>query len=303
MFINENTANVFYKEATADPAYMYEAVLEANEAYHDICMKMVKCEHVAIVNENTELLAEAEGDFKAKVKKVLDTLLAKFMAFIDRVKAEWSKLWASVLSKLVSTEKVKFMKEVLDSSPTVNLTCHLEGLRVITNKTFPAIAALKPEELMSFSGVLNEFKVKYFLSVDGSSAAGGKGGKSTTISSGDVDMAVEFLEKRPQMIKTLESLRRTGKEMYKRDAIDNNTKADSLAIAKYSSLCSKLISFINSFTVDAVKICRACLKDIKKTNDKGDRKAARELYGEYKKDQKKAVKNGTASASVLDMFD
>jgi len=89
MFINENNHtinnNKYLNEAVAEPYYVYEAILEANEAYHDLCMKMIKCEHTAIINENNYLLEEAEEEFKIHKDNIFRKLVERFQAFCAKI--------------------------------------------------------------------------------------------------------------------------------------------------------------------------------------------------------------------------
>jgi len=77
MFLNEDKIMSTYDAAKADASFLSEAILEANEVYHDICMKMIKCEHYCIINENSKMLAEAEEEAKRSFKESAMALLKK----------------------------------------------------------------------------------------------------------------------------------------------------------------------------------------------------------------------------------
>jgi len=294
MFINENTANIYYNEATAEPSYMYEAILEANEAYHDLCMKMVKCEHTAIVNENTSMLAEAEGDFKAKAMDIGKKLLDKFFAFLDRVKTEWSKLWSGVISKLVNPAKVDEMKKLI-SGESIEVSIDLNAIKR-ANDMYKHSKTARVGYMEKFATEMNKF-------------SGDAVEKATTINVSMIEIATTFLRTRPDMIKDLEGYRKTGKEAYVKGMNDVGAKPDNLEIAKFSSAINKVIVGINKATLTAVRICKAALgaakksdgyKDASKKFNK-DQQAARKAERDAKRN-KEGVEAGTASYSILDQF-
>jgi len=107
MFLTEtvNNKTVKYDEAKIEPGFLYEAVLEANEQYHDICMKMIKCEHHCIVTEDAKMLSEAEEEAKRSFKEVIVNLLKKikealvnFKNFMVAQLAKLGKMVARVVS-------------------------------------------------------------------------------------------------------------------------------------------------------------------------------------------------------------
>jgi hypothetical protein len=213
MFINEGNSNKYFEEATANPAYMYEAIQEANEAYHDLCMKMVKCEHAAIVNEDTSMLAEATGDFKEKVKRIAQTILAQFLAFIDKVRAEWSKLWAGLLSKLVNTEKAKATANIgetievkIDKNAIANATSLFNKIR--------AISVGANAEDTTLTQKLEEIKDALSKKEDAV--------KVEKVEAKMFTEALVFLIMRPNMIKDLEKFKAEGKKAYKATVEANN---------------------------------------------------------------------------------
>jgi len=254
MFITEKT-NTYFNEASANPAYMYEAILEANEAYQDLCIRMIKCEHTAIVTENATLLAEAEQSFGQRVKKIAQTLLAKFIAFVDRVRAEWSKLWSSVLTSLVDKEKTRYMAENA-SKNNITVEADIEGIKGIMDIFNNAGKISTNNEEAAMEDITELFnKVKTFAEHQK------KGAKKVAAS--DVNQAVDFLEARPKMISTLETIKSCGKSLAGLASKLEEGSVDQIALAKFSSLISRIIVRINSYTSDAVRICRACLKQAK----------------------------------------
>jgi len=109
MFLNESKIVTTYDAAKTEAAYLYEAVLEANEAFHDISMKMIKCEHYCIVNEDANMLSEAEEQAKKSFKEVIANLLRKvkealvnFKNFMMEQLAKLGKLIARAFKSAVS---------------------------------------------------------------------------------------------------------------------------------------------------------------------------------------------------------
>lgn len=243
MFLTENANKAI------DATYLYEAAIEANDQYHDLCMKMIKCEHVAIVNENQSMLAEADESFKVKLKKILDNLLKKFLAFIDKIKTEWSKLWSAVLSKFVNPTKLKnlqFNAAAITTKISIDKTT-----MVIVKKLYENAVNIGSNE-ERFIEMANSLKNNKF-------------DKTKVIDPPDVKFAYEFLKDRPKMIEELEKLKTNAKNKYKEDLQSGGDKsAGRLLLAQYSSAVNKIIVRINSCTLDAVKICRAASKYSKK---------------------------------------
>jgi len=86
-------------EDTVDFSYMYEAIIETKEIYNDLCMKMIRCEHNCIINENNDILIEAKEEFIEKSKQIVKNLVIKFRTFC-------SNLYDTFLSIMAKTAKV-----------------------------------------------------------------------------------------------------------------------------------------------------------------------------------------------------
>jgi len=122
MFLNESKIVTTYDAAKTEAAYLYEAVLEANDAFHDISMKMIKCEHYCIVNEDANMLAEAEEQAKKSFKEVIANLLKK----IKDALVNFKNFMMEQLTKLGKLIAKAFKSAV---SGTVNLIGGIKGLK------------------------------------------------------------------------------------------------------------------------------------------------------------------------------
>jgi hypothetical protein len=279
-----------------DTSFMYEAIMEANDAYYDLCMKMVKCEHTSIVNEDTEMLALAESEFTTKVRAIAEKALAKFLAFIDRVRAEWSKLVAGVISKFVDPVVAREMQKAADFEK-IEVEVEDGNMNEILGM-FHELAKMDPSDLEKLSRNYAEAKEKLDGYEQKSSYA------KRRVTSQMVGKAILFLEKRKDMIKLLEAIKSNGKKAAALDSKISGQAADSLAISKFSSLVSKIIVRVNKQTINAVKICRACYgkktKEMKE-NIKNQKLVDSKLQ-QTKRANEKAAAEANAQESVLDLF-
>lgn len=144
MFLTENTT-MRYSNSAADPSDLYEAILEANEEYHNICMKMVKCEHHCIVNEDTVMLREAEEAANKSLEKskenLLQTILRKIREFGGWLRKKLSNI-GNALRKIPSTisgkikgNKKKIEKAAKDSETVAKANSVEDAKDVAANST------------------------------------------------------------------------------------------------------------------------------------------------------------------------
>jgi hypothetical protein len=286
MFLNESIEST---GLVSNETSMYEAILEANNAYHSLCLQAVKYEHQAIVSEDAQLLREAEEGFMTKLKNIAKTLYQKFISFINRVKAEWSKLYASVITKLGYNSGAT--RHALDKVSEIEVEVKVVDIAAVGKKL---------EGLMEKAGQRAGFNTDALKGLDGKDFEGGykagqefaqgasknsvlmelvRGlkdldkffgkdsnfkGKKQKINRARIMDAVNFLEERPKMIKMLEHIRSVGAEAYKATvtAIDNETmkSTEGMIIAKFTTIINKIITRVNYLTTDAVKIARAAAK-------------------------------------------
>jgi len=243
MFLTESNTGV------TNETSMYEAIMEASNEYHALCMKMVKCEHHAIVSENYQLLEDAEEGFFDKVKRIAKVLYQKFISFLNRIKAEWSKLVAWVATKFAKEEDVrKIVNNTKDFKVKVKVK---EGI-LYKNVFDIYLTCSKSSSENNIQDVIDRLKAF-------DDKIGGQSRSEQTVKRADVIGALTFLQRRKDFVKALESMRSEGGKAYKLSEQQKNEKQEDLLIAKYSTVVNKVIARVNFLTIDAMKICRAVL--------------------------------------------
>ena len=285
MFLTENYG---YDEVmTADPAYSMELVQEATEEWNDLCMKMIKLEHSAIVSEDGGLLQEGMEDFKKKASEVAKRVYNKFMEYLERVRVEWSKIQAAVATKFIRPDVVSQLTNMVELNKGNKFNCKAEyfigqnlGKRVIgeiqsitweQTKSADVTSILKATSQSLNDTTENEVKLTTEL----------------------VKGAINFLKNRAQTVKAIQKLKTEGTKAYKKDLeqlAKENRGAERLNITMFQRACNKLIIAVNKITSAAIKICNAC-----KRNASGSQKTKAKKLA-------KGISRGTASASILDMY-
>jgi len=282
MFINESVENknTYLSEATAEASYMYEAILEANETYHNLCMKMVKCEHTCIVNEDAQMLTLAEAEFIEKAKATAKQLWEKFKAFC-------SKMYDTMLSGLAKAAKLLAVaKKENGTGKKVKLAANMSDYYTFVSDAENMMKALITGNVVFGAGrtaanVINGEKGS--VEVDASQA---------------FEHAKKYIEKfKPavQQIKALRTAQLNSKN-------EENVEAVSAAVSQ----CTKAINRLRAGLMDALKVIYACsmgAKAVDKTVE-GTKSAAKATVGAAKK-AGNAVKGAFVkkeSVSVLDQF-
>jgi len=100
----------------------YEYLLEFQQEMHELDMKMIKCEHHCIVNENYNLLEEAEDEydnsFIDKIKKLWDKIVTFVQEFIIKIRKILMKL-IERFKKLKNRLKNIVFKEAVEETKNI----------------------------------------------------------------------------------------------------------------------------------------------------------------------------------------
>lgn len=120
MYLNESNmymSNKKYDENTgyftesgldiSDPMYMQELLLEEERAWHELEISMIKCEHTAIVSEDSALLEAADDDFKTKARKFFEDFGQQFLRYVDSVINKWTEIQLKIMSRTKNLDKMK----------------------------------------------------------------------------------------------------------------------------------------------------------------------------------------------------
>jgi len=242
----------------------YENLLEAQNCIHELEMKMIKCEHYCLVNEDSNLLLEAENDFKEKVKSTIKNMVSKFLEFIEEVRIKWTSFMSNIAKKFLNQTIYEVMLEVIkDEEITLEIDrSELDNISGI----FLDIVSLRFESLNDDE----KFNKTLHLIENGEISKVGK----VRITKEYIEDADAFLHSIPDYIGQLNKIKAKVKELAAND-IKNESNSNNLVTSKYIHLINKLIIRINKASITAIKICRACYH---KTTNKEGVKNIKEVY-------------------------
>lgn len=330
MFLTES-----YVENTvvsADPTYAMQIMQEATDDWNDICMKMIKLEHTAIMREDVELLAEGAKEALHRFKNNVVVLGKKLIEYLERVRVQWSKLQASIATKILNPDKIKAILETVK---------YKENAKVMIPQSFLQ-SAVVVEQMSKCVTSVTDYVTKNGKTVNGQfmGLAGelesNRKGKSlkgydeseneaikrilknthfeeydeegeVTITRELINAAIEFLKKRPIAIKNIEIMKKAVTQVQNAviselDKTDKPQSRNDLVILQ--SAFNKVIIKINKSTTYAVKICNAVkpnketgvtAKDYNKGAD--NYRSMKGAWVEKKDNRKQSLKE-----SVLDLF-
>jgi len=99
----------------------YENLLEYQNILHDLDMKMIKCEHVCLINEDTNTLLLAEEEYMSKLKATLKTIWNKIIEKLE----EFIILMRKMINKfrntfLLSKEFKASFDSVINNQTSIN---------------------------------------------------------------------------------------------------------------------------------------------------------------------------------------
>jgi len=99
----------------------YESLLEYQNILHNLDMKMIKCEHVCLINEDTDTLLLAEEEYMSKLKDTLKTIWNKIVEKLE----EFIILMRKMINKfrntfLLSKEFKASFDSVINNQASIN---------------------------------------------------------------------------------------------------------------------------------------------------------------------------------------
>lgn len=293
MFLTEGYDNI--NEVSADPYYSMELVQEATEQWNDLCMKMIVLEHTAIVSEDNNLLSEASASFKERAKTLATRVYQKFIEYLERVRVEWSKLQATIATKVVSTNMVNALRKNANGQPFIaNEQAIDKGLAVLD-------AVKKVNDISAESLFSAGTQASHFLSL--AEELTDTKAVQTKLSKQLVDKAIKFLINRGQAVKDLQKTKSKASALYKEDLaniakdqkdVRSNGK---LLITLFQRSVNKLIIAINKITSSAIAVCKA----VRRNSKVGEQINAAKGLNAVKTGKPVKVKN--ESTDPFDMFD
>jgi hypothetical protein len=90
MFLTENLDESLNLDTLVNESYEY--LIEYQDTIHELNMKMIKCEHTAIVNENSDMMMLAEEEYKFKVSSAAKAIWNKIVILIQNCIIEITKV-------------------------------------------------------------------------------------------------------------------------------------------------------------------------------------------------------------------
>jgi len=85
----------------------YEYLLEYQNTLYELDMKMIKCEHACIVNEDSNMMMLAEEEYKNKVQATLKAIWNKIVITIERFIIEIRKFINNIKTKFLLKKDIK----------------------------------------------------------------------------------------------------------------------------------------------------------------------------------------------------
>lgn len=290
MFLDENTVTT--TAVSADPMYGAQLIQEASEEWNELCMKMIKLEHTAIVSEDANLLEAGIKDFAKKAEAHIKLAAQKFIEYLERVRVEWTKIQAAVMSKFVNADVINAVLAKLKN----------DKVKMQMDKT-KWDANMKVLETWSKAASWNNF----VLGQNKSQLEKGAAAEKNIFASADnttevvvdqtlVKQAVSFLKNRAVAVKNLQAVKanyakEANEEIKKMKSANRKMETKSNLVVLQRYINGQIIA-LNKCTSIAIKICNAV-----KVKNSGVSKTA---LKNAKKDVKK--QNGLYTESVLDQF-
>lgn len=324
MFLDESYN--YNSGVSADPMYGAKLIQEASDEWNDLCMKMIKLEHTAIVQEDAGLLQEGIKEFGKSVADHAKYAGQKFLEYLEEVRIQWSKIQASIATKICNPTMVQtllnkvndnklgkistnFSREKLNLAIDIikdisNLRTDLDNLtnykfmdgKDITAKEIGNHISDRSKKYINKSNLQKIVDKMQDIPVNDT---------PIQVTRTDVQAAINFLKNRPIAIKNIELMKKYVKiainETIKNAKSDTKLKKKNIVVA-VQRYCNSIILSINSGTSVAIKVCNAVKQKTVASNKqyKDARKLARQGHNNYV-----ATKNVSkiTSESVLDLFD
>jgi hypothetical protein len=333
MFLSEGYVSA-NEEVSADPVYAMQIMQEATDDWNDICMKMIKLEHTAIMQEDAELLAEGAKEALHRFKNNIIVFGKKFIEFLERVRVQWSKIQASIATKWLNPDKVKAIYESVKYNQKAKITLPAEyndmvklvdKMSGVINDITDHIAKTVKKAFTSGSILGKEVnKEMNGTSLKGYDESTSEGiarilrnnsfeefskEKDTQITDKVVTTAINFLKKRPVAIKNIEVMKKAVTQIQNVliSEMDKNDKPQAKNdLVVLQSAFNKVIIKINKMTTYAIKICTAATAVSKDTGVTArDRNRGADNYRNMKGAwvDKPQGKTKALKESVLDMFE
>ena len=85
----------------------YENLIEFQENIHELDIKMIKCEHTAIVNEDSEMMMLAEEEYKSKLQATIKAIWNKIVITIQNFIIFLNKMIAKFRNRFTVSKNLK----------------------------------------------------------------------------------------------------------------------------------------------------------------------------------------------------
>lgn len=320
MFLNENANNVAVENTEAmgyDPIYAMQIMQEATEDWNDICMKMIKLEHTAIMKEDTNLLQEGVKESLNRFKNNVTVLGRKIIEFLERVRVQWSKIQAAVASKFLNTDMINALLKNYNEKAKIQINKKLFDKALNQVSTFSKVTSALAAQIkltaeseattttLSAAKESSNTKIEKIMAAAGFTDAADAGStEEVAITKDLIQRAIAFLKNRPVAIKNIEVMKKATTDiqniLIKKLSSPNAKVSQRNALVDLQRGFNKLIISINKQTSTAIKICNAAKPNkkngVKDKNVKDFKKTQKEQKGVYYESANADVK------SVLDDF-
>ena len=307
----------------------YEQIITFEESVHNLFIEQVKNEHVAIVNEDVDMLNEAEETFKTKLVNFLKTAWNEFVNFINKAIATITSLQVKIHSAFLSSEKKATIEKFVNSRDDENSKEYFSAVlkksriesrqiwRIYTYQELDnAINKIKNytqdgnrlidhmDEFNKTMETLKQFRGPQPIVYKNTDNYRSEYSNSSEL----VRACFKVFEKRKSWIDDLKKLKDNGLKQYKEDLKniqDGKLKSeDSLNISKIRRAVNSIVFSINYMTIDAVKIMR--LVDRLIETDRPKKNYGSSGYGDYesaKKQEYEEVKKKQPPEPKIDKSD
>jgi len=269
----------------------YESLLEYQALIHDLDIKMIKCEHAAIMNEDSTMLALAEEEYNSKLKEILKTIWNKIIEKIEEFIILMRKLinkfrTAFLLSKEFKTQldnivnhdgEIKNLNDIIFKTNKAKTYHHpiegdavhiksLEKTNVAFQDSYEILSDPKAfdEKLRSsfdkviFINKFDENMAKVVLENFSKFRKDSGNIKHSMLEKNDIINAYHVLVKfGPEWIKLFENARRKAKEQSRMVFSPNPDRHAALQASIFQRMINKGIMYIQSVMTACFKICYA----------------------------------------------
>jgi len=89
----------------------YEFMLETQQYLQELDMKMIKCEHIAIVNEDSNMITLAESEYKLKISEVVRNIWNKILVLLGNVIIEFNNF---IIKARTAFSQTKFITKQIE---------------------------------------------------------------------------------------------------------------------------------------------------------------------------------------------